>query len=116
MRMWINGTEITSFAVDTAPPLNMTLSTAASQPLNIGKLNQAATLPFDGRIFQPALYSGTLIPLSSVWATGGHPVALIRGDLKTANNPSSAVTNDDVLGAAVWTNNNAVTTTTSIPT
>lgn len=112
MRIFINGSEA-SYATRNNPPLNMTCSTS-SKPLTLGKLDPARTLQYDGKLYQPALYNG-LQPLSNVYLLG-HPVELFIENCKTAQNPSSAVTNDDVLGLAKWTNQNSVTASVDIPT
>jgi hypothetical protein len=114
MRMWVNGTEVTSFSTDTNP------SNAAvnkNVPINWGARGDGAVF-FDGLMYQMAFFSGSL-PAASLLYNNGVPltyrgiknVAGLKSLLVGAN---ASIIKDSTLGKD-WTNNNGVITSVSKP-
>lgn len=112
MRLWLNGTEVTSFTTDTPPPQGLELSTATSAPMYIGDLT-GGSYRITGNVYQIGMYSGLIPAISTVYSSTAN-IGLPLEGLYFAHNPSVSVTNDDKLANA-WTNNGTVTASTTIP-
>lgn len=112
MRIWVNGTEVTSFAVDTNP------SAATSTDTGIVLMGVQAdlSLPFDGLMYQPSFFSGTLPTIGQLY-NAGSPVNVIglSGLWSLLNTNATNALEDDYVLAANWTNNNTVIKSTTIP-
>ena len=110
MRMWIDGSEITSFSFDTAPTNPVTNSTA---DYFVG--GQSAFGFLNGLIYQLGFFSGTLPVIGDVYNSGS-PVDIsgLTGLWSYLDCAGNDPTRDGVR-AANWTNNNSVTTSTDIP-
>lgn len=111
MRLWMDGTEITSFANDNNPTLAMCDSTTTVQA---GALHDDSWF-MDGKEYQAAVYSGSL-PLIGTLYSSGHPLNITgaSGLWSVLDVSGGAVTHDGVLGAS-WTNNNGSTASSTIP-
>lgn len=117
MRMWVNGTEITSFNTDTNPSAPVTnVNNSGSAPLNISRYGTGSDDFFGGLKYQQAFFSGTLPDISTVY-NSGHPMNIsgLAGLQSVLDCASGVVTHDGILGTA-WTNNNTVTYSSNIPT
>lgn len=113
MRMFVDGPEITSFAIDTNP-------TAAARnsgsSVRIGA-NGLGTTDYDGLIYNLALFSGSLPTAAQLWQ-GGSGSAInptgITGLWSNLDVASNVVTHDAVISTA-WTNVNTVVSSSTIP-
>lgn len=106
MKMTLDGTEVTAFAVDLNPPASPVFNTTES--MLIGKIGSGSD-EFDGNLAQPAFFSGANpVVTSLITGTPGSPKDLtgLTGLWSWIENVLDVVT-DSVLVAA-WTNNNVV--------
>lgn len=104
-------TEITAFNVDTNPPQGDVHNSTGD--IQVGYRNG---LPWNGLIYQLALYSNNLPAVGDVNASG-YPkdISTVTGLYWSPDAADGTATYDAVLGAASWTNNNTVTTSSTIP-
>lgn len=112
MRMWINGTEISSFGTRNNPTNAMNNSTTA---VTVGA-DSTGGQRWAGNIYQPLLASNILIPIGSVYGGGKPKVVTGLSNLHSlldTNIRDSLV--DDYILAANWTNNNTVAKSTIVP-
>lgn len=112
MRIWHDGSEITSFATRVNP--SSAVVSTPSNDVDIGGIDGANILT--GNIYQPAFFSGFLPDISMVY-NSGHPldVTSVQNLWSLLNtNASDALTKDYILTPS-WTNAN-VTKSTDIPT
>lgn len=109
MKMWLAGSEITSFDVDTNPsnPVG-----SESDNINVGRNTDDSSGLSDGLLYQPAIFSGVLPTIDQVYhpSTGApRNVKLISGIKSMLDVAGGDVTNDALLGVqsppASWTNN-----------
>jgi hypothetical protein len=120
MRMWIDGSEITSFATDTNPDQNP-VNTASSVNVAIGAYQNNSTPTFtgfcNGFIFQPAFFSGVLPSIDSFYSSGS-PVNItgISGRFSHLKTDGVASLEDDDVISTNWTNVNTVVDTVLSPT
>lgn len=113
MRMWINGSEITTFSSRTNPSSGVYNSTA---DITIGRSDGSNY--FNGLMYQIAFFDNSLPALSDVVNTPGLTVKDISGvsGLKSLLQPTAASIIDDSVLTPNWTNNNTATASTSVPT
>lgn len=112
MRMWVDGSEITSFNVDTNPTGSVFDSTSSAY---VGTLNASGTVAFDGLIYQLGFFSGTLPAIADVYDSGNpKDISGLTGLYSYLDCAGNDPTSDGVLSTN-WTNNNSVTTSTDIP-
>ena len=113
MRMFVDGTEITSFSTDTNPSAAI-FDTSANMLIGI---NGGLSTPYDGNINNIAFFSGVLpLPHQVRDPDTGKPKSQLGATaLWSYLDPrNDSVVNDAVL-TADWTNNNAVTLVSDIP-
>lgn len=107
MRLWHDGSEITSFGTDTNPSASVNNSTDI---VNIGRDDSSAY--YDGLLHQVAFFSGSLPAIGDVYDSGLVDITGVTGlkSLKYGNN----VVADNILANA-WTSNNTVTLSDDTP-
>lgn len=111
MRLWYDGSEITSFTTDTAPSGAVFDSTGDFQ-WGYG----AALAPYDGLLFQPAFFSGVLPNISTLYNAGSpKDVSGLPGLYSLLNTTASSTLEDDAILVANWTNNNTAIKSTTVP-
>ena len=111
MRLWVDGSEVTSFSVDTAPNNPVF---AGTDPVRIAATG--AGTEFDGLIYQPAFFSGSLPTIAEVYNAGAaKDISSISGLHSYLHTTNSSTLEDDYILASDWTNNNSVIKNTSIP-
>lgn len=109
-RMWVNGSEITSFATDTNPTAPVYDTTGN---MDIGRY--FGTTYFNGYIYQLGFFSGTLPSIGDVYDSGNpKDISGLSGLYSYLDCAGGSAISDGVL-ATDWTNNNTVSTTTTIP-
>lgn len=109
MRLWVDGTEITSFATDTNP--NGAVASAGGS-VRIGGFSSSY---FDGLIYQPAFFSGSLPAIGSVYNAGAPmDISGLTGLHSLLSCKWGDITKDQIL-AANWTNNNAAVSSLTVP-
>lgn len=113
MRLWHDGSEITSFGTDTAPTGAIFDSSTAFQ---WGRGIPASGHYYDGLLFQLAFFSGTLPSIGSIY-NAGSPINIIglAGLYSLLNTNASDALEDDVVLVANWTNNNTAIKSTDVP-
>jgi len=109
-RVWINGTEISSFDLDDIPTSAITTPTSN---VSVGFVSGIST--FNGNIYQMALISGNLPNISEVYSSGKKDIAAVTGIQSMLDVKGGVVTTDYAL-ATVWTNNGGATSSGVIPT
>lgn len=111
MRLWVNGSEVTSFGTDTNPTAAVVDSSA---DMIVGAENSASGY-FDGLIHQAAFFSGSLPAIGDVYDSG--PIEDISGvtGLYSLLDADGSPINDAVL-ASDWTNNNGAVSSAVVPT
>lgn len=112
MKMWIDGTEITSFGTRVNPSVAMNNSTSA---ITIGA-NAAGGQKFAGYIYQPLVVSNVLVPISSLW-DGGKPkdARSLSGLYSLLDTNIKDALEDDYVLSTNWTNNGTITKSTIVP-
>lgn len=112
MRLWVNGTEITSFVVDTNPNSNTNTGTGV---VRMG-IYPALTNAFDGLMYQPCFFSGTLPTIGQLYDAGS-PVDVtgLTGLWSLLNTNATNPLEDDYVLATNWTNVNTVVKSTTVP-
>jgi Concanavalin A-like lectin/glucanases superfamily len=110
MRLWFDGSEVTTFDSDINPNAAVFDSNAV---VTIG--GPSAFGHYDGLIYQLGFFSGSLPSIGSVY-NAGSPVDIsgLTGLYSFLDCAGNDPTSDGVL-ASNWTNNNGVTTSTDIP-
>lgn len=110
MRLWVNGSEVTSFDVDTNPTAAIFDSTA---DMNVG--GPTGIGAFDGLIYNFAFFSGSLPTVGQLYSAG-MPLTVVGlpGLYSTLDVAGGDVTHDGVLSTN-WTNNNTVVASSTIP-
>lgn len=109
MRLWINGTEITSFGSDVNPSSPVYDS---SDDIRIGEYGGAG---YDGLMYQFAFFSGHLPSISDLYNAGSPlPIRSLPGIHSMLEVKNGVVTDDYVL-TPNWTNNGGVSSSTTIP-
>lgn len=119
IKVWINGSAET-FSTSVLSQ-NTIMTGATSGFVNIGTRysnGTSPTAPFDGLIYQPSLFSGTLVDIGDVYSSG--PIRDISGvtglhSLLQHNIRTSTSVVDDAILATDWTNHNTVALATEIP-
>ncbi len=110
MRMWFDGSEITSFAIDTNPSGSRRVSDGT---IYLGCTSFAGGF-FDGNIYQSALFSGYLPDISEVYNAGSpKDVSGVTGIYSLLDADASVTA--DAVRAADWTDVNTVTLSTDVP-
>jgi len=107
MRLWYDGTEITTFTARLNPSAAVNNSTS---PIIVGAGSNGLSSWFDGLMYQVAFFSGSLPAVSVLRSTiTGKPLNItgVAGLWSLLDVASGAVTSDYVL-AANWSNNNGV--------
>jgi hypothetical protein len=121
IRVWIDGSEITSFATVVNPTAAMQRVDAT--PWEIGRSGNA-TNTWDGQIGHTMYFGGELVPHTDIFNGDGPPMEGIRtrASLLSWQASQNILAGSDVAASAVydeiagnWTNNNTVTTTTDNP-
>jgi len=112
MRLWVDGGEVTSFATDTNPTSATSTDTGI---VNIGASGSPSQF-FDGLIYQPAFFSGTLPTIGQVYNAGDPlDVSGLPGLWSLLNTNATDASEDDYVLASNWTNVNTVIKSTTIP-
>lgn len=121
IRVWVDGAEITSFAVATNPTAAM--QSVGTTPWEIGRTGNS-TNTYDGLIGHTMYFGGELVPHTDIFNGDGPPMEGIRtrASLLSWQTSQNILTGSDTAASAVydeiagnWTNNNTVTTTTDNP-
>lgn len=115
MRLWANGSEVTSFSTDTSPDEAIG---AKSVPMVIGARGDGAAQYFDGLMHQVAFFSGSHPAVTDIRDSGtGLPkdIGSLPGLYALLDAAGDVVTHDAVRTAA-WTNNGGATASATIPT
>jgi len=115
IKLWVDGSEVTTFDTDVNPTASIFNSTAA---ITIGAITAGGGQPFDGLIYCPSFFSGSLPAVTDVRDSGtGLPkdVSSLPGIFSFVDNFGGVVGSDGVL-ATDWTNVNTVVTSSTIPT
>jgi hypothetical protein len=114
MRLWVDGSEVTSFSTDTNPSLNQSMfDSTADMCWGQGRTGAGTT---DGLMYQPTFFSGSYPSISSLYNAGSPmDVAGLSGLYSTLDISGGDLTSDAVLSAN-WTNNNTVVSSSTIPT
>lgn len=121
IRVWLNGTEITSFATTVNPTAAM--QRVDSAPWEIGRSGNA-TNTWDGLIGHTMYFGGELVPQTEIFNGAGPPMEGVRtrASLLSWQTSQNILLGSDTAASAVydeiagnWTNNNTVTTTTDNP-
>lgn len=112
VRIWVNGTEVSSFSFR-QNPVGAVFN--GSDNVTIGNIQNAGSY-IDGLIYQLAFFSGSLPAIGSVY-NAGHQVDIsaVSGLYSILDCASGVVTHDGKLATA-WTNNNTATVSSTIPT
>lgn len=112
MRMWVNGSEVTSFTTDANPTAAIFNSTA---DICISSQTNPVSSPFNGLQYQTSFFSGTLPNISTLYNAGSpKDVVGLTGLWSTLDVAGGVVTHDGVIATA-WTNNAAATASSTIP-
>lgn len=113
MRMWINGTEITSFSVDTNPTLNDSAN-STSVATEIGRI--AGSQYFNGLVFQLMMISGEIPAITAFYSDTftQKPIMITTMSGQKFYLDGATIVSDAVL-TADWTNTNSVASSTDIP-
>lgn len=113
LRLWVNGSEISSFADRTNPPQTAIYNSSAA--VLIGR-NEDDNTYHDGLIFQPAYFSGEDVDVSYLYNAGApKDVTAISGLYSLLNTTDGSTITDDYVKTASWTNNNTVIKSTDVP-
>jgi hypothetical protein len=121
IRVWINGTEVTSFATVVNPTAAM--QKVDSAPWEIGRSGNASNT-WDGLIGHTMYFGGELVPQTDIFNGAGPPMEGVRTrpSLRCWQTSQNILTGSDAAASAVydeiagnWTNNNTVTTITDNP-
>lgn len=111
LKFWING------AAETYSSTDYSANTAvndSSADVTIGALGDASSF-FDGKIYQPAFFDNTLVPIASVYNAGViRDITGVAGLYSLINTANNNITDDYVLSTN-WTNNNSVVLSNSKP-
>lgn len=112
MRLWYDGSEITTFDARTNPSSAVLTSSAT---VVVGASEAGGTQGFDGLIYQLGFFSGSLPAIGSVY-NAGSPLDIkdLTGLYAYLDVNNGAVTSDGVL-VSDWTNNNTATASTTVP-
>lgn len=113
MRMYKNGTEITSFDVETQPSLNDTVGDTTVDTL-IGNDINSGSQYYDGKLYQVTFFSGIIPDVGDLYSAGPVDISAVTG-IHSILDPDESVTWDGALKSD-WTNNGTVTTSVDIPT
>lgn len=114
LRMWVNNSEITTFASRTNPSSGVSVQGGDAR---IGlSQNGSSGFYFDGKIYAPALTSGALPSAAAVFDGTSGKLKNLSGltGLYSFIPATTNVVSDDVL-ATDWTNNGGVTLSTDKP-
>lgn len=113
LRLWVDGSEISSFADRTNPPQTSLYNSTAD--IRIGS-NQDDSTYYDGLIYQLAYFSGVDVPISQL-ISGGNPVDVknISGLYSLLSTSYGIALEDDYVLSTNWTNNNTVIKSTEVP-
>ncbi len=113
MRMWVDGTEVTSFDTDTEPSSSV-YNAAGTANVILG--SRAGNDYFNGLMYQAAFFSGNLPTISQVYNVGAAlDVKGISGLWSLLHTMDTGNLEDDHVITTDWTNNNTVTKSTTIP-
>jgi len=111
IQIYLNGSLLTP-ASSNYPAQNTDINNT-STAVAIGAMS-GGQQNFDGLIFQPGVFTAVNPANSSVYSGGKVNIANLPG-LMSLENPTTAVTDDDIL-VANWTNNNTATSSVDVPT
>ena len=112
MRVFVDGTEVTSFSSRSNPP-QASLHNSSSD-IRLGADDDLTY--HDGQIYQPAFFSGAIPAASSLFANGKPKnVKALSGLHSTLQTRSNIILENDAVLATNWTNNNTVIKSTEIP-
>ncbi len=113
MRLWHDGVEITAFDTDINPTLEPRDSPAT---VVIGSDSTGIVNFFNGKLFQPAFFSGSLPDISEVFNAGAaKDVTGLAGLHSLLNTDSVIALEDDFVLATNWTNNGGVAKDADVP-
>lgn len=113
MRLWVAGSEISSFSVDSNPPQTSLFNSTAA--IEIGR-NSDDSAYYDGLLDQPGYFSGVDAPIAQL-ISGGSPVDVrgVSGLYSLLHTTAASTLEDDYVLATNWTNNNGVIKSTDVP-
>ena len=113
MRLFHDGVRITAFDIDTNPTAAVQDS---SSTVVIGSDSAGITNFYDGKLHQPAFFSGSLPDISEVYDAGSpKDVRRLTGLHSLLNTNDVDALEDDSVLAIDWTNNGGVAKSTDIP-
>lgn len=113
LRVWVGGSEISSFADRVNPPQTSLYNSSAD--IRIGS-NQYDGSYYDGLIYQFAYFSGVDVPIEQL-ISGGRPVDVkhISGLYSLLSTSYGIPLEDDYVISTNWTNNNTAIKSTEVP-
>ena len=114
MRLWVNGSEISSFSLDSNPPQTSLFNSTAA--IEIGRNADESSAYHDGKIFQPAYFSAVDAPIGQL-ISGGSPVDVrgVSGLYSLLHTTAASTLEDDYVLPTNWNNNNAAIKSTDVP-
>lgn len=118
MRLWVNGTEVTSFSTDTDPGANDVVEpTTYDATWGARSDNPAAEGPVDGYHYQCAIFTSTLPSIGSLYSSGPVDISGVSGlhSLMEIETLDSGSINDAVISASDWTVNGGAMTSSDVP-
>jgi len=112
MRVWVNGTEVTSFSNRVNPSAAIFSNSAA---ISVGAQSSTGSNLSNGLQYQSSFFSSSLPLITSLYNAGA-PLSVtgLTGLWSTLDVAGGVVTHDGVLATA-WTNNNTATASSTIP-
>jgi len=110
LRIWVNGSEISSFSSRTNPPQVSLFN--SNDTVQIG----GGPGDYDGLIYQPAYFSGMDVDIANLYNAGQpRDVTQLSGLYSLLQTTATGDLTDDYILAANWTNVNGVMKSTDVP-
>lgn len=110
MRLWIDGSEVTTFDTDTNPTTSVY---DTPDDVYVGALGGSNT--FNGLIYQATIFSGVLPSISSLYNAGSKRPILLTPAVQSLLDVNGGSVITDAARVANWTNLNTVTASATIP-
>ena len=113
MRLWHDGVEITDFETDNNPTAPVQDSAAS---VVIGSDSNGTSNFFNGKLYQPAFFAGSLPDINDVFNAGAaKDVTGLLGLFSLLNTDDVVPLEDDFVLATKWSNNGGVAKSVDIP-
>lgn len=111
IKVWVNGSAESS----TGTRSNSSSVNSATCNIGIGTTDLAVSSNWTGKIYQPALFSGSLPVIGSLYSSGQiKDITGVTG-LYSLISPRHNTSTDDYVLSANWTNNGTISLSTDIP-